>query len=101
MVGVLVGAAMTLKNSHERGQNYDFKVSFIASISCGFFGVVGGGLTTLFLPQPTSPIMMITGGIILSCITSLFTTEEIKLFFNNTIKRVTAIIFNLKLPPKS
>lgn len=97
VVGIMVGAAMTLKTSYEKGNNYNFIVSFTASISCGFFAVVGGGISTLLLPQPTSPIMMMTGGIILSCIASLFTTDEIKLFFSNVIKKVMAIIFNFKL----
>lgn len=98
VVGFLVGVAMTLKNSYEKGkQENDLMVSFSASLSCGFFAIVGGGIVTLLLPNPPSPTMMATGGIILACVASLFTTEEMKVFFNSVIKRLVAVAFNLRL----
>lgn len=96
VVGFLVGVAMTLKSSYEKGRDNDLMVSFSASLSCGFFAIVGGGIVTLLLPKPPSPTMMATGGIILACIASLFTTEEMKFFFNNIIKRLITIAFNFK-----
>ena len=97
VVGFIVGVAMTLKNSYEKGKHdTSLVVSFSASLLCGFFAIVGGGIISFFLPKPPSPTMMATGGIIMACIASLFTTEEMKDFFNKIIKRLIAITFNLK-----
>jgi hypothetical protein len=73
------------------GQIPPLQVIISNAILCGFFGIVGGGISSYFLPGQNN-IIMLASGVFCSCIVSLFSNEEIKLFLRDILQKIVTLV---------
>ena len=93
LAGGVAGGVLPLRS----GQIFPLPVIISNAILCGFFGIVGGGISSYLLPGHDN-IIMLASGVCCSCGISLFSNEEIKLFLRNILQKiVTLVLTRLKL----
>ncbi len=86
--GFIAGGVLPLRD----GKIPPLPVIISNAIFCGFFGIVGGGISTYFLPGENYEIVMLVNGVICSCSVSLFSNEEIKLFLRDILQKIVTLV---------
>ena len=87
LAGGVAGGVLPLRDGHIP----PLPVIISNAILCGFFGIVGGGISSYFLPIQNN-IIMLASGVCCSCGVSLFSNEEIKLFLRNILRKIVTLV---------